>query len=260
MSSLVEPRFPLDLEREIFETAAILRPKIIPRLLLVAQRVHTWLEPMLYRVVSLTDGVDPVLPSFGRKPPDFLRDTIRHVFLDIDVTTAAAQAVLEVATETQSLALLSFNPNFDFESLAEPLGKLSKVQRLAIHKLTLPMYPSLTHLDLFQLPHDFIVSLWPQIARFPALTHLAIPCDSELAVAEHILSTCETIHVLISMSQQGTQTHVDEAILLDHDRFLTMGVGNEEYKRDWEIGVRGGVDFWARVDQFVAKKLGEIVL
>ncbi|KAJ7620075.1 hypothetical protein FB45DRAFT_929415 [Roridomyces roridus] len=236
MSSPVEPRFPLDLEREIFETAAILRPKIIPCLLLVAQRVRAW------------------------KPPGFLRDAVRHVFLDMQVPTAAAQAVLEVATETQSLALLSFNPNFDFESLTEPLGKLSKVQRLATHKLTLPMYPSLTHLDLFQLPPNFIVSLWPQIARFPALTHLAIPCDSEVAAADHILSTCETIHVLIFMSQQETRTHVDEAILSDPDGFLTMGVGNEEYKRDWEIGVRGGVDFWARADQFFAKKTrGEIV-
>ncbi|KAJ7607239.1 hypothetical protein FB45DRAFT_1135793 [Roridomyces roridus] len=255
----MEPCFPLELEREIFETASLLHPKSIPCFLLVTHRVRTWLEPMLYRVVSLTSDKDPILPSFRMKPPGFLRDAVRHVLLDKDVTTAAAQAVLEVATETQSLALLCFNTDFDLESLADP-SKLPKLQRLATHKLPRPIYQSLTHLDLFGASFDFIGSVWPQIARCPALTHLAIYSDCEIAAAEHVLSNCERIKVLIYMSEERAKTHVYEEILLGHDGFITMTFDDEEYQRDWEIGARGGVDFWTRADQFIAKKKrGEIV-
>lgn len=37
-----QPVFPMDLEREIFETAALLHPRGIPTLLLVARRVLVW--------------------------------------------------------------------------------------------------------------------------------------------------------------------------------------------------------------------------
>ncbi|KAJ7918208.1 hypothetical protein B0H13DRAFT_1869686 [Mycena leptocephala] len=52
----VEPTLPLDLEREIFELAARQYPTSIPSYLRVCQRVHTWLEPFLYRVLNLDNS------------------------------------------------------------------------------------------------------------------------------------------------------------------------------------------------------------
>jgi hypothetical protein len=37
-----EPVFPAELEREIFEMTAVMHPKKIPKLLLVARRIHIW--------------------------------------------------------------------------------------------------------------------------------------------------------------------------------------------------------------------------
>jgi hypothetical protein len=37
-----EPVFPFDLEREVFETTALMYPATIPTLLRVARRILTW--------------------------------------------------------------------------------------------------------------------------------------------------------------------------------------------------------------------------
>ncbi|KAJ7831385.1 hypothetical protein B0H14DRAFT_2804782 [Mycena olivaceomarginata] len=51
-----EPTLSLDLEREIFELSARQYPTSIPSFLRVCHRVHTWLEPFLYRVLNLDDS------------------------------------------------------------------------------------------------------------------------------------------------------------------------------------------------------------
>ncbi|KAJ6592363.1 hypothetical protein B0H19DRAFT_5072 [Mycena capillaripes] len=53
---------PLDLEREIFETAAIANSKLIPTLLLVCHRVHTW------RVSELLQRASPRHKQFSLSP------------------------------------------------------------------------------------------------------------------------------------------------------------------------------------------------
>ncbi|KAJ7150618.1 hypothetical protein C8R46DRAFT_1229550 [Mycena filopes] len=57
-----EPRLPLDLERLIFETAALAHPASIPALMRIAWRVKSWTEPHLYRLVSSTHPRTPTLP------------------------------------------------------------------------------------------------------------------------------------------------------------------------------------------------------
>ncbi|KAJ7615378.1 hypothetical protein FB45DRAFT_1035373 [Roridomyces roridus] len=44
---------PPELERLIFETAALRYPGRIPTLLLLAKRVHEWIEPLLYQVIPI---------------------------------------------------------------------------------------------------------------------------------------------------------------------------------------------------------------
>ncbi|KAJ6550049.1 hypothetical protein B0H19DRAFT_1160293 [Mycena capillaripes] len=47
---------PPELERLIFEIAALESPKSMPALILVARRVQIWIEPLLYGVLALTPG------------------------------------------------------------------------------------------------------------------------------------------------------------------------------------------------------------
>ncbi|KAJ6454151.1 hypothetical protein C8R45DRAFT_1192116 [Mycena sanguinolenta] len=65
----LEPAFPLDLERQIFELVAELYPSTIPILLRVCRQVHAWLEPLLYRVLNLDDSNLTKAIKFSLKPP-----------------------------------------------------------------------------------------------------------------------------------------------------------------------------------------------
>ncbi|KAJ7321876.1 hypothetical protein DFH08DRAFT_888826 [Mycena albidolilacea] len=56
--SLAEHELPVKLECKIFEIATQLNSTFIPTLLLVAHRVKTWLEPMLYSIVVFSDPID----------------------------------------------------------------------------------------------------------------------------------------------------------------------------------------------------------
>ncbi|KAJ7741701.1 hypothetical protein B0H16DRAFT_1564897 [Mycena metata] len=47
------PVLPPELERIIFEMAALLRPTNIPNLMRTAWRVKNWVEPLLYRTVFI---------------------------------------------------------------------------------------------------------------------------------------------------------------------------------------------------------------
>ncbi|KAJ7826702.1 hypothetical protein B0H14DRAFT_2816723 [Mycena olivaceomarginata] len=52
-SASASPMLPLELEREIFEIYALSWPKLIPKLMLVAKCVKEWVEPLLYRIISI---------------------------------------------------------------------------------------------------------------------------------------------------------------------------------------------------------------
>ncbi|KAF8170990.1 hypothetical protein K438DRAFT_1982271 [Mycena galopus ATCC 62051] len=56
---------PLELEREIFEIASLMRPESMVVLLLVVKRVNRWIEPMLYRVLSIP-AARPTRPHLQR--------------------------------------------------------------------------------------------------------------------------------------------------------------------------------------------------
>ncbi|KAJ7808759.1 hypothetical protein B0H13DRAFT_2151097 [Mycena leptocephala] len=115
-----EPRLLPELEREIFDFAAVHYPTKLPDFLRVCRRVHWWLEPLLYRVLDLdkpllVNAIQSVLESeakelaarhkrtklplirrilrrtFRHKPPlpeaeegkrtTFLKNTVRHIHL-----------------------------------------------------------------------------------------------------------------------------------------------------------------------------------
>ncbi|KAJ7884140.1 hypothetical protein B0H14DRAFT_2700915, partial [Mycena olivaceomarginata] len=94
---------PTELEREVFETAALMHPRTIPTLLRVAKRVLIWIEPFLYRVIRLNDDNPHVYTALLRaikaKPPDFFHDAIRHfAFVSGSDSAADAKKILVLCT------------------------------------------------------------------------------------------------------------------------------------------------------------------
>ncbi|KAJ7484164.1 hypothetical protein FB451DRAFT_1028462 [Mycena latifolia] len=98
---------PPELEREIFETTALLYPKTIPKLLRVARRVLLWkvdmldsvhvyaayrpyrIEPLLYNIIricpfdttSRADSGVQMLRRVDMKPAEFFANAVRHMDL-----------------------------------------------------------------------------------------------------------------------------------------------------------------------------------
>ncbi|KAJ7607237.1 hypothetical protein FB45DRAFT_929345 [Roridomyces roridus] len=267
----MDPYFPPELEREIFETSAVLYPETIPSLLLVAHRVLTWIEPFLYRVISVIGHEEPAfLPALRTKPAGFLRKAVRHVFADMRVSTHMSDLgqVLDIALDVESLTVFPATSEYLLERLKplhlkrlaillEPVFHSDDLTVTAV-EFTLPMFASITHLDLFDgISDSAYFEHWTELAALPALTHLALStlCDV-LRGAKHVLGNSKTIKILVSMDPSDPEDDapvIPERVVND-DRFVFMALSTAQYQEDWHVGARGGVDFWARAERFVEKK------
>jgi hypothetical protein len=124
------------------------------------------------------------------------------------------------------------------------------------------MFSSLTHLDVFDIVDADIWSEWSGLVLLPLLTHLAF-LELDDTVVANILAICPKLLVLVSMYSEEDNHLRFLSDGVDRDasdpRFVSMVLSSEAYVLDWQTGIRGGMDFWARADAFVAKKRrGEI--
>ncbi|KAJ7939759.1 hypothetical protein B0H13DRAFT_1850530 [Mycena leptocephala] len=244
------PTLPLELERLIFELAAFKHPPSMPSLLLVAHRAKIWIEPHLYKVLVIIsdESEDPrwKTPMFIRRyrhirqllrlrPAAFLRDHVRHVCFFESHETEIVRELLAVCTATVDLAIPG---NGGLLSTMDPLP----LQRLSvdIHKLfstfgvvnfRRSFLSNITHLDLRDSNTD-AWEWWSGLASLPRLTHLH----------------CPSLEVLVVLCSEKIQTQFRPVELPDL-RLVMMWVG--EWYADWEQGVRGGENYWARADAVI---------
>ncbi|KAJ7677784.1 hypothetical protein DFH06DRAFT_560623 [Mycena polygramma] len=127
------PAFPLEIELEIFTTAAILYDETIPSLLRVAHRVLIWIEPLLYRKMLFEQSRQPysaksrlsaAIQSLQAKPLAF-RENVRDImwldgYLDENLCT-----LLSLCTGVKTLVLWGLN-----RELADRISSL-QLERLA---------------------------------------------------------------------------------------------------------------------------------
>ncbi|KAJ7366053.1 hypothetical protein DFH08DRAFT_162878 [Mycena albidolilacea] len=118
------PMLPPELERTIFEFSASSDLRCILTLLLVAKRVRTWMEPLLYRRLSVShkdflghDDCDLIRMSSNEclnvldsKPASFLRDHVRHLALTSVPHDTVARALSSFAGIT-TLAIFQVSPD-----------------------------------------------------------------------------------------------------------------------------------------------------
>ncbi|KAF7377275.1 hypothetical protein MSAN_00147800 [Mycena sanguinolenta] len=278
------PLFPPELEREIFETAAYFYPETIQKLLLVSHRVYKWLDGMQYATVmaKAVEGSCPVdvllreIQSESR-PASFFHDHVRHLYVinrgeSWDQDKNVLIQVLSACCGIHNLVL--FVGVHLLKSLLPSLAAM-KLRRLVITGDALffqvdpetSMFSSLTHL---YLPYDPLVHrhtamtsrdrLPSFLAHLPVLTHFAMVAifsnTASAALAKDILVSCKNLQVLIV----GVIEDVKLFPSIDDARFLVFRPsGKYEFDLGWVAETRGGIDFWARADAFVAKKQrGEI--
>ncbi|KAJ7873186.1 hypothetical protein B0H13DRAFT_2058825 [Mycena leptocephala] len=278
-SSATDRTLPTELEREIFEIAAFFSPDSMPVLLLVARRVKIWIEPLLYRILTIYDP-SLVIPSvltpnrvfrysiagfhrlMDRKPTSFFHDYVRHIQLFI-LDAEEVTKILSVCDATINLAL------YELPALLPPLSSLP-LQRLSIwaEKLFLgttvrdfshPLFSQITHLFLLDSDRGGDWGTWSTLAQIPRLTHLSF-YSSRMAnsVCRGALEHCKALEVLAiwCANQTKLETNIPRRAELAYDvRFVMVVVeGVEEFLADWESGAQGGEDYWVRAEALVQKR------
>ncbi|KAF7347790.1 hypothetical protein MVEN_01536500 [Mycena venus] len=275
------PVLPTDLERVIFEIAARSRPQCIPRLILVAWRVKSWVEPLLYETIflfppahylkgqitrrNLIHSRDTLFPLLRSKPQAFWEYAARNLFLplwDVDdgiliishcrgvenlwMTTPSNEIVQELCSVVTALPLKKLHCH-----LVPLFGSPPQID--FSHQL----FAQITHLGLFDYPSGGIVdpAIWSKISLIPNLTHLSLD-PVFIGVCLTLFRACPFLRVLIvigSFEYIVINHHADLGPPLKNDpRFVIMNLRQEA--RDWQIGTHGEMDYWAQAERFVAQR------
>ncbi|KAJ7865394.1 hypothetical protein B0H13DRAFT_2562180 [Mycena leptocephala] len=280
MHELVDliPAFPPEMEREIFETSALMHRRGIPSLLRVARRVLIWsslcfqnslwqlilnfrIEPLLYRVIRVTkDNEEAIFNAIRSKPADFLLNTVRHLYLNR--ANDVSRRILEVCTGVVNLALDGRDP-----SLLPILANM-RLRRLStfIHglydgpvDLKHPLFTSITHLDLFDTQSVGLDEILVQISTLPALTHLALDYEASRDVVETLLVECPNLELLLLLWAWNDKQYLSAQIPHVHDVRFVIGQYVDDYWEDWEAGAWGQPYFWSLGDDFVARKRSKAI-
>ncbi|KAK7048975.1 tyrosinase central domain-containing protein [Favolaschia claudopus] len=286
-------RLPTELERLVFECAAVNRSRI-PTLLLVAHRVRIWLEPILYHLLLLNGirSIESVLTVILSKPPSFLESAVRHLLLYSSPFSLKPDTLSQFLHRCPGIISLSLIGDITGPHLLPALAQMHTLKRLSIEMKLLfpdsqvdldhPLFASITHLELFEEvyldeedePNDLLWLLHPQApAKMANLEYLGFNTQLHPSFLCTVHDRYEQLRVLVvgftatdEESAVGFLEEVTEqtAAMSEEDGEKGMGVGMERlvvatYEnpyQDWERGVRGGEDVWARAEEFVRRKRG----
>ncbi|KAJ7220592.1 hypothetical protein GGX14DRAFT_514921 [Mycena pura] len=270
---MISPVFPRDLEREIFETAALLYPKKIPTLLLVAHRVLVWIEPFIYRVIDTSkDPSDAIWHALQTKPASFFADNVRHLHLSVphvDSTTGwtieRTDALLEVCPRITSFFLcgLSRWPAYAVPSILE-VERMSELRRFGGHLEDLigmatidpgrPIFRSVTHMDIldFMSLPESERRICKSLTALPALTHLCLDGNVPVHAVQRLLQDCPHLQALVNIFNSRHFANQRMCGQVADVRFAVLIVN-----RDFDMALPPS--FWPHVDSFIARKRrGEI--
>ncbi|KAJ7915212.1 hypothetical protein B0H13DRAFT_2000737 [Mycena leptocephala] len=259
------PVLPTELEREIFETTALMHSATIPPLLRVARRVLTWIEPLLYRTIFISERhpemVRAVLSAMRSKPPDFFRTAVRHLAL----TSTRGTTVYE---RRQLLRLSAGVINFGcarrfVDSSDLPLLAEMQLQQLSVslHELfggsvdlSHSIFGTITHLQIFDALNESAMEIYAQLPALPALTHLRANFRLPWDILMTLLVKCPRLKLLLLL-YPPYERRLYESLRIPQVYDLRFVIGmNDNYWDDWVAGAKGLPDNWSRGDDFVARK------
>ncbi|KAJ7247018.1 hypothetical protein C8J57DRAFT_1359843, partial [Mycena rebaudengoi] len=248
---------PIELEREIFETAAFLHPVRMPTLILVARRVQAWIERILYRDILLTNGEQTRLllrtlaesrgprgtAATRRRRLDYVRNLgVLSYFEHVPEILRVCEGVSNLAMLGGTTITIARRTHYQLRRLTIDILARSVKQPKSI-------CARLTHLDIRSVlgrnVDDWTV--WAGLARL-SLTHLALHIYhgnhrrhfywTPIRIIQGALRECKSLEVLVLV------------FCID---VCSDAVAN------WVGECRGGDHFWARADEFIAKKkLGQV--
>ncbi|KAJ6569382.1 hypothetical protein B0H19DRAFT_1232218 [Mycena capillaripes] len=263
------PSFPGELEREIFETTALMHPSAIPSLLRVARRSLIWIEPFLYRVICSRQH-PTILDATKSKPPTFFHSAVRHLFLDGTLGTWSPEEgneILKLCTGVINFAAIGTLSN---PALLPILADM-RVRKMALCLEVLfgefssidlghPAFSSITHFDIFDQIEPTETKICPHIPALPALTHLCLNNEVPWGTIQALLTDCPQLELLVILWAPSSASDAYEwaknSTICDA-RFVVAVF--QDYWGDWEKGARGLPNFWSAAESFVAQKRSGLI-
>ncbi|KAJ7057552.1 hypothetical protein C8F01DRAFT_319426 [Mycena amicta] len=276
---------PCELEREILELAAETWSQDIPKLLLIAHRVHIWLEPFLYRTVHLRQVLDQSQEAFlkaaSSKPPAFLGKGVRRVIVDftdgeftperLDQFTAALQ-------HCTTITAFAINRNEEKHSIPAQIfsllasvhldflgGFLSLLMPAPLPMDALqPRFRSLSHLEVFDKNIEADPRLLPFVKALPALTHLALESWTATDTMRALLQKdgCEHLKILVVLLPMGWDHEIPDFNRIGNSigNALQDGRVVTTYSHEWAEGsTLQGSSYWSRAQVFLEQKHRDLV-
>ncbi|KAJ7058903.1 hypothetical protein C8F01DRAFT_1371056 [Mycena amicta] len=274
---MTAPRFPPELERNIFETAAWNDPPTMQSLLLVAHRVCIWIEPLLYRVVRIADEKSlSRIQNLIQKKPALAKKHITHLAVlgSPEPRPETIQPILTACPNISYLDLWAYNRNYP--ELLDDLQVLTRLKRLSVHLLTLfcrgqptaslvlpppdRLAPLrlLTHLHFFgSMPEELLRMI--NSTTFPALTHVAYHLDFYTErVPTSILWMCGQLQLLVChYLPNGSKRALNLEVLISDPRFCVVECLS--CRQDWEQDAWGEEDLWSRAEKRIAARASRLV-
>ncbi|KAF9523477.1 hypothetical protein CPB83DRAFT_862755 [Crepidotus variabilis] len=277
-----EARLPLELEREIFELAAHEDPKTAYALLLVAKKVHIWIESSLYRVVvkAFHNGVFPSSPFIQKfedafhqgvlSPPEVKRQAfyVQHAL----ISRGDALPLLTMCPNIVDLAIWCSIDSHKIE--ISTMLPLIPIQKLSIRPTYLlkenPDYfrdttlaRSLTHFDMVCVDGPFWADGWKFLSCLPRLTHLAVDGTNVYPTIEGVLRESETITLVVrcpgtvcAPGDKNEDTEYEKRY--GEDSRLVFCKYPENPLNCWEGGANGGQDMWNMAESLQQVKKNRI--
>ncbi|KAF7338668.1 Tyrosinase central domain-containing protein [Mycena venus] len=264
-----QPSLPFELEREIFETVALLHPSAIPTLLRVARRVLIWVEPFLYRVVCASSPPGGLSAKI-LKSPAFFDNAVHHLLLDGARSTWSQEEARHFLSLCKGILNFGAIGHHSNPTLLPILAEI-KVQRVALCLQVLfgeyqlidlghRAFHSITHLDIFDRIEHGETIICAQIPTLPCLTHLCLNYDIPWDKIQKLLTDCPRIELLVVLWSLQSASHgrewANNAPIHDM-RFASTTF--DDYWDDWEKGARGLPNFWSVADIFVAQKRARVI-
>ncbi|KAF7303989.1 hypothetical protein MIND_00629900 [Mycena indigotica] len=271
------PRLPLELEREIFELAALANRRDIPALLRVAHHVCDWIEPLLYTSIEINKPSAVVLHNLQHTRPPPCIAAVRQIIVYEPDAILDLASFLSCCVRVTHVAITPVGSGYG-QGLPLLLQKLPRLQRLVLsfthafpdESEAYPHLPHVTHLELLdELAPTQTTRLAAFVGGFPALTHLALNHHSpaaEDALLTALLNrrTCPQLRVLCCISPGETEVRA-LAMLLElkypsppstsplRDRRLVL-VDYGWWFEGAMLPAAGRKTYWDKADVFVERK------
>ncbi|KAJ7059546.1 hypothetical protein C8F01DRAFT_1370451 [Mycena amicta] len=253
-----DPRLPPELEREIFETSALLHPGMRYILVLVASRVHTWIEPTLYRTIA-PDGSERsehILALSRSKSPGFFQSAVRRVILRRETHKRP-----EILRLTPGATHVAIGDRFNVEPISETLLEMRQIQCLVARSgglaganlldASLAVWACLTHLhflDRWSIGEEKTRAF---VFGLPSLTHLAIESSQSWHWIERLVQNAHRLRILVLLGWDEVSATFVAENAVKHIADARLVVCAPE---TWDESVREGYNFWDVAQEFLRQK------